>query len=81
MAIFPNWDLASIRKHRKDHPDDELFKVVWIDDVWRISSVVRVMHTHLVTYEEVFPQDHQTQAAQYRKRAAMHTQPHEGEAA
>jgi hypothetical protein len=47
-----------------------------------MSSVVRVMHTHLVTFEHVFPEDHRTQAAQYRKRAEMHLRaPHEGEAA
>jgi hypothetical protein len=72
MAVFPNWDLAGIRKHRKDNPEDELFKVIKIDDLWRMSSVVRVMHTHLVTFEQVFPEDHQTQADQYRRLAAMH---------
>jgi hypothetical protein len=60
MAVLPNWNLTSIRKHRKDSPDDELFKVINIDGVWRMSSVVRVMHTHLVTFEHVFPENHLT---------------------
>jgi hypothetical protein len=72
MAVFPNWDLKGILKHRKDNPGDELFRVVRIDGLWRLSAVVRVMHTHLVTFEQVFPEDHQTQADQYRRLAAMH---------
>jgi hypothetical protein len=55
MSIFPNWDLPGIRKHRKDNPEDELFKVVNVDGVWRMSSIVRVMHTHLVTFEHCLP--------------------------
>jgi hypothetical protein len=70
MAVFPNWDLLAIRMHRKRHPDDELFKVVRIDDQWRLSSVVCVMHTHLVTFEHVLPEDHQTQADRYEARLA-----------
>jgi hypothetical protein len=73
MAVFPNWDLKAILKHRKANPGDELFRVVNIDGHWRLSSVIRVMHTHLVTFEHVLSQDHQTQADRYRRRAAMHS--------
>jgi hypothetical protein len=69
MAVFENWDLFGIRMHRKRHPQDELFKVVNLDGQWRLSSVVRKMHTHLVTIEHVPPEDHQTQADRYEARA------------
>jgi hypothetical protein len=70
MAVFENSDLLNIRLHRKRHPQDELFKVVNLDGQWRLSSVVCVMHTHLVTFEQVFPEDHQTQADRYEQRVA-----------
>jgi hypothetical protein len=70
MAVFENCDLLNIRLHRKRNPDDELFKVVNIDGQWRLSSVVCVMHTHLVTIEHVPPEDHQIQADRFEQRAA-----------
>jgi hypothetical protein len=70
MAVFDSGDLLNIRLHRKRHPDDELFKVVNIEGQWRLSSVVCVMHTHLVTFEHVPPEDHQIQADRYEQRMA-----------
>jgi hypothetical protein len=70
MAVFPNWDLLAIRMHRKNNPEDELFKVVNYEGRWRLSSVVCVMHTHLVTIEHVPPEDHQIQADRFKERAA-----------
>ena len=70
MAVFETGDLFEIRMHRKRHPDDELFKVVNFEGQWRLSSVVRVMHTHLATFEHIFPEDHQTQADRLEQRLA-----------
>src|SRR5215469_10189982 len=70
MAVFENSDLLNIRLHRKRNPQDELFKVVNLNGQWRLSSVVCVMHTHLVTFDHVFPEDHRTQADRYEARVA-----------
>ena len=70
MAVFESGDLFEIRMHRKRHPDDELFKVVNFEGQWRLSSVLRKMHTHLVTFEHVPLEDRQAQVDQYEQRLA-----------